>query len=196
MLRAGASAARRRTKARTYKLIMSAWPPGAASKADTPISARWPRPELPGRMALSMKLAEQRLGRSKVTGVETFGEPIVDGGEKVTCRLPFSLIAQEPRRARGRSQFPRLCLLCSRKAQRMLEIRLRFRHVSLRRLERDFTGNAVSLGLAPPFLGCVHRRHCFVDAAPGIIESARICVADCQHELVLRCKYRRSGRPT
>src|SRR5687767_3131743 len=100
---------------------------------------------------LSMKLAEQRLGLSKVACVKTFGEPIVDGGEKVTCRLPFSLIAQEPRRARGRAQFPRLCLLRSRNGQGMLEIRLRFHHVSLRRLERDFTGNAESLGLAPPF---------------------------------------------
>ncbi|WP_334402735.1 hypothetical protein [Bradyrhizobium sp. AZCC 2289] len=104
-----------------------------------------------------MKLAEQRLGLSKVVCVKTFGEPIVDGGEKVTCRLPFSLIAQEPRQAHGRAQFPRLCLLCSRNGQ-VLEIRLRFRHVSLRRLERDFAGNAMSLSLAPPFLGCVNRR--------------------------------------
>src|SRR5260370_14276050 len=146
-------------------------------------------------MALSMKLAEQRLGLSKVVCVKTFGEPIVDGGEKVTCRSPFSLIAQEPRQAHGRAEFPRLCLLCSRNSQGMLEKRLRFRHVSLRRLERDFTGNAMSLSLAPPFLGCVHRRHCFVDAAPGIIELARICMGDCQHELVLRRKYCRPGRP-
>jgi hypothetical protein len=96
-------------------------------------------------MALSVKLAEQRLGLSKVACVKTFGEPIVDRGEKVTCRLPFSLIAQEPRQAHGRAQFPRLCLLCARKAQGMLEIRLRFRHVPLRRLERDFTGNAMRL---------------------------------------------------
>jgi hypothetical protein len=58
------------------------------------------------RMALSMKLAEQGLGLSQVACVKTFGEPIVDGGEKVTCRLPLSLIAQEPRQAHGRAQFP------------------------------------------------------------------------------------------
>jgi len=58
-------------------------------------------PELCRRMALSMKLAKQRLGLSKVACVKTFGEPIVDGGEKITCRLPFSLIAQEPRQAHG-----------------------------------------------------------------------------------------------
>src|SRR5882672_12589441 len=151
-------------------------------------------PELRRRMALSMKLAEQGLGLSQVACVKTFGEPIVDGDEKVMCRLPFALIAQEPRQAHGRAQFPRLCLLCSRNGQGMLEIRLRFRHVSLRRLERDFTGNAMSLSLAPPFLGCVHRRHCFVDAAPGIVELARIRMGDCQHELVLWRKYCRSGR--
>jgi len=94
-----------------------------------------------------MKLAEQRLGLSKVACVKTFGEPIVDGDEKVTCRLPFSLIAQESRQAHGRAQFPRLCLLCSRNGQGMLEMRLRFRNISQRRLECDFTGNAMSLRL-------------------------------------------------
>src|SRR5712672_912637 len=69
-------------------------------------------------MALSMKLAEQRLGISKVACVKTFGEPTVDGGEKVACRLPFSLIAQESRQAHGGAQFPRPCLLCSRQRQR------------------------------------------------------------------------------
>src|SRR5882672_6809329 len=154
-----------------------------------------PRPELRGRMALSMKLAEQRLGLSKVACFETFGEPIVDGGEKVTCHLPFALITQEPRQTHGRAQFPRLCLLCSCKGQGMLEIRSGLRHVPLRRLEGDFTCNAMSLSLAPSFHACLHRRHCLADAAPGIIELAGICMGDCQHELVLRRKYCRSGRP-
>ena len=57
-------------------------------------------------MALSMKLAEQGLGLSQVARVKTFGEPIVDGLKKVTCRLSFSLIAQKPRQAHGRAQFP------------------------------------------------------------------------------------------
>src|ERR1700716_3115158 len=117
-----------------------------------------------------MKLAEQRLGLSKVAGVKTFGEPIVDRGEEVSCRLPLSLIAQEPRQAHGRAQFPRLCLLGARNGQGMLEIRLRFRDVPLRRSERDFTGNAMRLSLAPSLLRGVHCRHCVVDAAPGIIE--------------------------
>src|ERR1700752_3948908 len=78
-------------------------------------------------VGLSTKLAEQGLGLSKVACVKAFGEPIVDGSEKVTRRLPFSLIAQEPRQARGRPQFPRLCPLCSRNGQGMLEMRLRLR---------------------------------------------------------------------
>jgi hypothetical protein len=47
-----------------------------------------PGPLLRRRIALSMKLAEQGLGLSQVACVKTLGEPIVDGGEKVTCRLP------------------------------------------------------------------------------------------------------------
>src|SRR5206468_9714463 len=133
-----------------------------------------PGPELRRRMALSMKLAEQRLGLSKVACVKAFGEPIVDGGEEATCRLPLSLIAQEPRQAHRRAQFPRLCLLRSRNGQGMFEICLRLRLVPLRRLERDFTGNAMRLSLAPSLLRGVHRRHCLVDAEPGLIELARI----------------------
>jgi hypothetical protein len=53
-----------------------------------------------------MKLAEQGLGLSQVACVITFGEPTVDGGEKVMCRLSFALITQQPREARGRAQFP------------------------------------------------------------------------------------------
>src|SRR5947207_13702440 len=104
-----------------------------------------------------MKLAEQRLGLSKVACVKTFGEPIVDGGEKVTCRLPISLIAQEPRQARGRAQFPRLCLLCSRTGRGTFVTGLRLCHVPLRRLELACTGNAMSLSLAPYFPVCFPR---------------------------------------
>jgi len=119
-----------------------------------------------------MKLAEQGLGLSKIARVKSFSEPIIDRREKVSCRLPFSLIAQEPRQARGRAQFPRFCLPGSRKGQGTFETGLRLCHVPLRRLELDFTGNAMSLSLAPSFLGCLHGRHCLADAAPGIIELA------------------------
>ena len=123
-------------------------------------------------MVLSTKLAEQGPGVSEVGGVKTFGEPIVDRGEKIVCCLAFSLIAQEPRQARGCAQFPRLCLLCSRKGQGMLETVFRFRHVPLRRLERDLTSDAMRLSLAPSFPGCPHRGHCLADAVPRVIELA------------------------
>lgn len=148
-----------------------------------------------GGQALSTKLTEQGLGLSQIACVKSFGEPVVDGRKKVTCHFPLALTVQEPRQAGGRTQFPRLCMLRSRNGQGMLEIRLRLRLIPLRRLERDFAGNAMNLGLAPSFLGCLHRCHCVADAAPGIIELARIRVRNCQHELLLRCKYRRSGRP-
>src|SRR5215475_13584513 len=112
--------------------------PGRADKlCPSFIGRSGSRPELCRWAALSMKLVEQGLGLSQVAGVKTFGEPIVDWGEKVTCRLPLALIVQKPRHAHGRTQFPRLCLLSSRNGQRMFEIRLRFRYVPFWRLERD-----------------------------------------------------------
>ena len=41
-----------------------------------------------------------------------------------------------------------------------------------RRLQRDFAGHAMDLGLAPCFLGCFDRRHRFANAAPSVIELA------------------------
>ena len=61
---------------------------------------------------------------------------------------------------------------CTRDRERALEIRFRFRRIRLRRLKRDFAGDAMNLGFAPPFLGCFHRRHRFADAAPSVIELA------------------------
>ena len=43
---------------------------------------------------------------------------------------------------------------CTRNRERALEIRLRFRRIRLRRLERDFACNATDLGLEPSFFGC------------------------------------------
>ena len=60
---------------------------------------------------------------------------------------------------------------CSRAtASAALEMRLRFRHFRLGRLQRDFPGDAMDFGLAPSFLGCFHRLHRFADAAPSVIE--------------------------
>jgi hypothetical protein len=61
-----------------------------------------------------------------------------------------------------------------------LEIRFRFRRNRLRQLKRDFPGNAIDLGLAPPFLGCLYRRHRFTNAARSIIELAEFRVGSRQ----------------
>ena len=61
---------------------------------------------------------------------------------------------------------------CTRNRERTLEIRFRFRCIRLWRLERDFAGDAIDLGLAPRFFGRFDRRHCFANAAPGVIELA------------------------
>ena len=54
-----------------------------------------------------------------------------------------------------------------------------------RRHQRDFAGDAIDLGLAPPFLGCFHRRHRFANAAPSVIELAEV-----PHRLCAKCdKY-------
>ena len=63
-------------------------------------------------------------------------------------------------------------LLLARDRERALEIRFRFRRIRLGRLQRDFAGNAIDLGLAPSFLGCFDRRHRFANAAPSVIELA------------------------
>src|SRR5262249_32021147 len=103
--------------------------------------------------APSLKLAEQGFCRSQVARGKTFGEPVVDRGEQVMGRAPAALVTEQPRQARRRAELPRPGLLRARNGQRMLEMRLRFRRVALRRGERDFAGNTMSLGLAPPFPG-------------------------------------------
>ena len=96
-------------------------------------------------------LIQQGLGLLQIERVEAFGEPAVDRSEKIVGLLPFSLIAPKPRHAHRRAQFPGLCLLRTRNRERPLEIRFRFRRISLGRLERDFAGDAIDLGLATTF---------------------------------------------
>ncbi len=69
------------------------------------------------RSSLSgVQLGEQRLGLLQIERVETFGEPAIDRSEKRAGRIPFALIAPQPRDA-NRAQFPRLCLLLRQVAQ-------------------------------------------------------------------------------
>ena len=68
-------------------------------------------------------------------------------------------------------------MLRASNCKRTLEILLRFRSVRLRRLQCDFTGDAIGLGLEPSFLrgfDCADR---FANAALRVVELAevRIC---------------------
>ena len=98
-----------------------------------------------------MQLIEQRLGLLQIERVEAFGEPIIDGGEKIAGLIPPALIAPEPRHARRRTQFPRLCLLLTSNRKRTLEIRFRFRRIWLRRHEREVAGYSMEVRLEPTF---------------------------------------------
>ena len=55
-----------------------------------------------------------------------------------------------------------------------LEVRLCFRGILLRLRQRDFAGNAIDLGLEPPFLGFLDRNDRFADATPSIIKLAKV----------------------
>jgi hypothetical protein len=100
---------------------------------------------------LRCECVKQSLRLLQIARIEAFLKPAVDRSEKLASLLPFTLIAPEPRHAHCRAQFPGLCLLRSGDCERTLKIRLRFRRVTLRRLERRFTGNAIDFGL-PPWL--------------------------------------------
>jgi hypothetical protein len=66
-----------------------------------------PRMLIPG----SRQLVEQRLRLFEVGGVEAFGEPAVDGCQKVAGLGETALLAAESGEARGGAQFPELGLL-------------------------------------------------------------------------------------
>ena len=72
----------------------------------------------------SSQLIEQGLGLLQVEGVEAFGEPAVDRGEKIAGLLPFAVVAPQPGQARRRAQFPGLCLLRAGDGDGSLEMRL------------------------------------------------------------------------
>ena len=96
---------------------------------------------------------EQRLRLLQIERVKAFGEPAVDRSEKLAGLIPLALIAPEPRHAHCGAQLPGLCLLLTRYRERALEIRFRFCRIWLRRLECDFPGDAIDLGLVQPFFG-------------------------------------------
>jgi hypothetical protein len=58
--------------------------------------------------------------------------------------LYLSVVAPEAREACGGAEFPGFCLLLACDRERALEIDFRFRRISVKRLERNFPGDAGS----------------------------------------------------
>ena len=98
---------------------------------------------------------QQRLGLFQIARVEPFGELAINRSEQFASLLCLPLVAPRPRHAHCCAQFLGLCLLLSPNRERPLEIRFHFCHVRLRRLQRDFSGNAMVLrpAHAPRHLG-------------------------------------------
>jgi hypothetical protein len=71
-------------------------------------------------MAKSLQLNEQRLGFLKHRRVESFGEPIVHGREKITGFGAFTLIAPEVRNAGGGAEFEYFGALSIRDNERLM----------------------------------------------------------------------------
>ena len=76
---------------------------------------------LPTRLVKASRLhtefLEQRLCLFEVLCVEAFGEPAVDGGEKIAAFGTTALVAAQPGEAHGGAQFPELGLLLRGDAQ-------------------------------------------------------------------------------
>ena len=67
-----------------------------------------------------------------------------------------------------------LACCCTRYCEGAFEVRFRFRPIILRTHQPDFAGNAINLGLEPPFLGFLDRNDRFADAAPSVVELAKV----------------------
>jgi len=79
------------------------------------------------------QLVKQDLGFLEVARLEAFGEPAIDWRKEVSGLIPLTLVAPEPRHAHGSPQLEGLCLLFPRDRKRILEIRLRFHDIRVRR---------------------------------------------------------------
>ena len=55
-----------------------------------------------------------------------------------------------------------------------LEIRFRFRCITIRQLQRNFAGSSTDFSLAPPLLSRFHYRDCLVNAAPSVIKLPKV----------------------
>jgi len=57
-------------------------------------------------VAASRQFVEQRFGLFQVGGIEAFGKPAINRGEKVVCFGASILVAAEPSEAHSGAQFP------------------------------------------------------------------------------------------
>ena len=60
----------------------------------------------------------------------------------------------------------------TRDGERALGMRFRFQRIRLRRLQGDFSGNAMDIGFVLTFVSCLQRNYGFADAARRFIELA------------------------
>ena len=68
-------------------------------------------------------------------------------------------------------------MLRPRNRERTLEIRFRFLRIRLRRLERDFAGDAIDLSFLPSLFRFFDRLDCFADKAPSVSELAEFATS-------------------
>src|SRR6185312_268403 len=126
------------------------------------------------------QLVEQRLSILQVECVEALSEPAVDRSEQFASLLRLALVAPEASEAYRRAQLPRFCLLLTRNCECVIKILLCFFGVRLARLECDFPGNAMHLGLAPFFLPSFYFFYRVVNSTPSIVKLAKVRVGHCQ----------------
>jgi hypothetical protein len=117
-----------------------------------------------------VKLVEQRFRLLQIAGVEPLSEPRVNWIQQLPRLLHLALVAPEAGETYGGSESPRLGSLLAGDREGALEIRFGFRHIRLRRQQRDFSRYSIDLGFVPSFLGCLDGRHRFANAPPGAVE--------------------------
>ena len=137
-----------------------------------------PRP--PAAHSIARQFLQQRLRLLQIERVEAFREPAVDRSEQFARLLPLALVAPEPRHAHRRAQLPGFCLLLTRDSKCAIKILFCFFRIRRGRLECDFPGNAMHLGLAPFFLRPFYFVYRVVNATPSIVRLAKFRVSHCQ----------------
>jgi hypothetical protein len=90
------------------------------------------------------------------------------------------LVTPETGEAHGGAEFPGFGLLLAGNYEPVVEMSFGFRGIRLWRRERYLAGDAMNLTLPPRFFGCFYCRHCFINAAPSVIELAEFRMSPSQ----------------